>query len=55
MAERSSRLDQPRDVRRTLRPRREADPEKFGRFAETFARFMGTATFLTYMTLFIVA
>ena len=55
MAERTTRLDQPRDVRRTLRPRREADPERFGRFAETFARFMGTATFLTYMTLFIVA
>jgi len=53
MADRSIRLDQPRDVRRTLR-RRERDPERFGRFAETFARFMGTATFLTWMTVFIV-
>lgn len=53
MAERpgdSRRLDQPRDARRTLRPRRSADPERFGRFAETFARFMGTAQFLGYMT-----
>jgi uncharacterized membrane protein len=29
------------------------DPESFGTFAESFARFMGTATFLTYMTLFV--
>ncbi len=27
----------------------------FGRFAETFARFMGTARFLIYMTLFVAA
>lgn len=46
----SRRLDQPRDARRSLRPRRAADPERFGRFAETFARFMGTAQFLGYMT-----
>ncbi|MGJ9423816.1 DUF1003 domain-containing protein [Aeromicrobium sp. CF3.5] len=44
------RLDQPRDARRSLRPRRQPDPERFGRFAETFARFMGTAQFLGYMT-----
>ncbi len=58
MADRSRpetrRLDQPRDVRRIRRPRREADPERFGRFAETFARFMGTAQFLGYMTALIV-
>ena len=53
MADRA-RLDQPREVRRSLRRRREADPERFGRFAETFARFLGTATFLTYMTIFVV-
>jgi uncharacterized membrane protein len=53
MAERA-RLDQPREVRRAFRSRREPDPERFGRFAETFARFMGTARFLTYMTIFIV-
>ncbi len=57
MAERA-RLDQPREVRRSLsvaiRRRRESDPERFGRFAETFARFLGTARFLTYMTIFVV-
>ena len=58
MAERA-RLDQPREVRRRLSPisavrRREFDPERFGRFAETFARFLGTARFLTYMTIFVV-
>nr|WP_202387855.1 DUF1003 domain-containing protein [Nocardioides flavescens] len=30
------------------------DTDRFGRFAEQFARFMGTATFLLYMTLFVV-
>jgi len=30
------------------------DPEMFGRFAETFARFMGTARFLFYMTVFVI-
>ncbi len=53
MAERA-RLDQPREVRRSLRRRRDSDPERFGRFAETFARFMGTARFLTFMTIVIV-
>src|SRR5680860_1272673 len=47
-------LDQPRESRRSFRNRRDADPERFGRFAETFARFMGTATFLAYMTVFIL-
>ena len=55
--ERRSRekLDQPREPRRSLRSRRNADPDRLGRFAETFARFMGTATFLAYMTVFILA
>ncbi|HLS39795.1 MAG TPA: DUF1003 domain-containing protein [Ornithinicoccus sp.] len=30
------------------------DPDAFGRFAEGFARFMGTARFLAYMTIFVV-
>ncbi|HSJ20194.1 MAG TPA: DUF1003 domain-containing protein [Nocardioidaceae bacterium] len=30
------------------------DPETFGSFAERFARFMGTARFLLYMTLFVI-
>lgn len=48
------RLDQPREIGRSFGRRyRESDPERFGRFAETFARFMGTARFLGYMTVFI--
>ncbi|RCG18666.1 DUF1003 domain-containing protein [Sphaerisporangium album] len=45
------RLDQPRELRRTLRPH--YDPEAFGRLSERFARFLGTARFLVYMTVFI--
>lgn len=52
------RLDQPQDIRRTLvgrsvvrRPA--ADQDRLGSFAEQFARFMGTARFLIYMTLFV--
>src|SRR5690606_34818187 len=29
------------------------DPERFGRFAEGAARFLGTATFIAWMTVFI--
>jgi uncharacterized membrane protein len=47
------RLDQPRDPRRISLPR--WDPEAFGRFSEGIARFMGTARFLVYMTVFILA
>lgn len=55
MAERSGgrRLDQPHDPRRVSLPR--WDPEAFGRFSEGIARFMGTAQFLVYMTVFILA
>ncbi|MGH3360238.1 MAG: DUF1003 domain-containing protein [Nocardioidaceae bacterium] len=48
------RLDQPADVRRVLVRRPDYDPETFGRFAETFARFMGTARFIGYMTIFVI-
>ena len=49
----SQRLDVPRESRRLLRrPRFEDDT--FGRFAEQFARFMGTARFLLYMTAFVI-
>jgi uncharacterized membrane protein len=51
---RKSRLDQPRDKRRSL-PRPSYNPEVFGIFAEQFARFMGTARFLMWMTLFVAA
>ena len=51
-SERQERLDVPKDTRRLRRPRFEDDA--FGRFAEQFARFMGTARFLLYMTGFVV-
>ncbi len=50
---RSARLDVPTDTRRHLIRRPEVDSDTFGRFAETFARFMGTARFLLYMTMFV--
>src|SRR6185437_15225453 len=31
-----------------------SDPDAFGRFAERFARYMGTANFLFYMTIFVI-
>jgi uncharacterized membrane protein len=45
-----ARLDIPRDTRRSLVRRPHYDPDTFGNFAETFARFMGTAKFLAYMS-----
>jgi uncharacterized membrane protein len=55
VAERSrGRLDTPRDTRRQLVKRPTYDTDTFGVFAEQFARFMGTAQFLLYMTLFVV-
>lgn len=47
------RLDQPRETRRRLLRRPAYDPDMFGSFAENFARFMGTARFLLYMTAFV--
>ena len=44
-------LDTPRETRRSLRTN--YDPEAFGRLSERFARFLGTARFLVYMTIFI--
>jgi uncharacterized membrane protein len=48
------RLDQPREFSRPLLSRPQVDPEKFGRISERFARFMGTARFLVYMTAFVL-
>jgi len=48
---RVSRLEIPRESRRTIRP--SYDPETFGRISERFARFIGTAKFLVYMTIFV--
>ncbi len=55
MAEsRRSRLDTPTEVRRPLVRRPSYDADAFGSFAEQFARFMGTARFLLYMTGFVL-
>jgi uncharacterized membrane protein len=50
---RNSGLDTPRESRRSLRPN--YDPEVFGRLSERFARFLGTAQFLVYMTAFVLS
>jgi uncharacterized membrane protein len=52
--QRASRLDTPREVRRQLVRRPSVDQDAFGSFAEKFARFMGTARFLIWMTLFVL-
>jgi len=46
-------LDTPRETRRSLRPN--FDPETFGRLSERFARFLGTARFLVYMSVFVLS
>jgi uncharacterized membrane protein len=50
----AAKLDQPREARRTLFSKPQLDPDTFGRFAEKFARYMGTARFLVYMTVFVI-
>jgi uncharacterized membrane protein len=50
---RDRRLDTPLETHRPLVRRPSVRPDAFGVFAEQFARFMGTATFLIYMTLFV--
>ena len=50
---RNTGLDTPRESRRSLRPN--FDPEVFGRLSERFARFLGTARFLVYMTAFVLS
>lgn len=50
---RRARLDQPKDRTRTLRPA--YDPESFGRVSEAIARYIGSASFLVWMTIFVVA
>src|SRR3954452_2389598 len=49
-----ARLDTPREVRRQLVRRPSVSPDAFGRFAEKFARYMGTARFLLWMTAFVI-
>ena len=55
MAERrGGRLDTPTEQRRPLLRAPSYDTDAFGVFAEQFARFMGTARFLMWMTVFVV-
>jgi uncharacterized membrane protein len=48
------RLNTPGRERAWL-PRVKVDADAFGKFAETFARYMGTANFLIWMTIVIIA
>jgi uncharacterized membrane protein len=50
---RRDRLDQPIEPGRVRLPR--FDPEAFGRWSESIARYMGTAKFIVYMTVVIGA
>jgi uncharacterized membrane protein len=49
-----ARLDTPKEVRRPLVRRPAYDADAFGVFAEQFARYMGTAKFLMWMTGFVL-
>ncbi|CAM3752903.1 DUF1003 domain-containing protein [Nocardioides zeicaulis] len=51
---RRERLDTPRDTRRQIVRRPTVDADAFGVFAESFARYMGTAKFILWMTLFVI-
>jgi uncharacterized membrane protein len=48
------RLDTPRQLKRQISWRPAYDTDSFGVFAERFARFMGTAKFLMWMTVFVI-
>ena len=50
---RPRRLDQPREVRRTVVRPPTYDRDAFGRLSERIARFIGTGRFLVYMTVFV--
>ena len=50
----AERLDTPKATRRSWVPRLAPDPDRVGRIAEAFARFMGTGRFLLYMTAFVI-
>jgi len=49
----TARLDQPRDIRRSTLQLPRYDSEAFGQLSERIARFLGTARFLVYMTVFV--
>ena len=50
---RRARLDTPLEARTSI-PRPHYDPEAFGRVSEQIARFLGTARFLVYLTVFVI-
>lgn len=50
----AERLSTPGRRKRSLLPKPQWDRDAFGKFAEGFARFMGTARFLAWMTLIII-
>ncbi len=50
----SGRLNTPGRRKRSALPSLKLDRDAFGTFAEGFARFMGTATFLAWMSAFII-
>jgi uncharacterized membrane protein len=55
VAERTARrvrLDTPATARRAV-PRPHYDPDAFGRISERIARFLGTARFIVYLTVFV--
>jgi uncharacterized membrane protein len=45
-------MDQPRDRSRSIKP--QYDPEMFGRWSEKVARFIGSARFIGWMTVFVI-
>jgi uncharacterized membrane protein len=49
-----NRLNVPGRRKRSALPRVRVDRDAFGKFAEGFARFMGTARFLAWMTLIVL-
>ncbi len=53
MAKSLDRLDAPIGQRRRLVPKLSIDQEKFGRASESFARAMGTGSFLIWMTVIV--
>ncbi|MEI7059328.1 DUF1003 domain-containing protein [Nocardioides sp. CCNWLW239] len=48
------RLDTPRELRRPLVKRPTFRADAFGSFAEAFARYMGTARFIAWMTIIVL-
>jgi uncharacterized membrane protein len=53
MAKSNGRLDAPVGQRRRLLPKISIDQENFGRASESFARAMGTGSFLIWMTVIV--